>query len=152
MTTTPTRTCSHIKDDGTPCQATAMSGSDRCFFHNPAVADERDAAQRAGGIERSKAAATLPQDVPVVPLETVQDVVALLADTINQVRTGQIDPRISNAVGYLAGIMLKAMEQSDIDKRLAAMEAVVRGQPIRPGSVLDGDGQDDADSPMRALS
>ncbi len=129
-----------------------MSGSDLCFFHNPAVADERDAAQRAGGIERSKAAATLPQDVPDVPLETVQDVVALLADTINQVRTGHIDPRIANAVGYLAGIMLKAMEQRDIDKRLAAMETGVRGQPIRPGSVLNGAGQDDADSPMRVLS
>ncbi len=104
------------------------------------------------GSSGAKTAATRPQDVPDVPLETVQDVVALLADTINQVRKGQIDPRISNAVGYLAAIMLKAMEQSDIDKRLAAMETVVRGQPIRPGSVLDGDGQDDADSPMRALS
>ena len=32
---------------------------------------------------------------------------ALLATTINDVRRGRLDPRIANAVGYLAGVLLR---------------------------------------------
>jgi len=132
-------TCQHMKDDGTPCQANALKDSDFCFFHDPDSADKRQAARRAGGVERSKRAAVLPTDTPDLPLKTSADVVALLAQTINQVRRGDIDPRISNAVGYLAGITLKAMEQSDLEGRLADLENAVQNRPITPGTFFEDD-------------
>lgn len=92
------------------------------------MATARKAAQRAGGIERSRAAAVLPADAPNLPLTTVQDVIALLGETVNQVRRGEIDPRVSNAVGYLAGLMLKALEQGPIEERLALLESVMKAK------------------------
>jgi hypothetical protein len=138
------KTCQHIKDDGTPCQANALKDSDLCFFHDPASEDKRQAARKAGGHERSKKASVLPPDTPNLPLKTSADVVELLAETINQVRRGDIDPRISNAVGYLAGITLKAMEQSDLDKRLEELETAVSNRPATPGVFFEDDDIRDA--------
>jgi len=57
-------------------------------------------------------------------------VVRLLAQTINQVRRGNIDPRISNAIGYIAGTLLKAIEQDQIEKRLAQLESILKTQSL----------------------
>ncbi len=74
------------------------------------------------------------------------DVKGLLSDTIHQVRTGVIDPKVANCVGYLSGILLKAIEVGDIEERLSAMEAVV-GRSPRTGYASDFDrplpGEDD---------
>lgn len=59
------------------------------------------------------------------PLKTVGDVTSLLADTINDLRSGAIDSRLANTVGFLASGMLKAFQQGDIEGRLRAMEAVL---------------------------
>ena len=132
------RQCEQVKSDGQRCRARPMKGSSFCFFHNPEVAQARATARQAGGVERSKPATVLPQDTPDLPLATVQEVATLLGQTINQVRRGQVDPRVSNAVGYLAGIMLKAMEQGEIEKRLLELEAIVKQQPTpwRPSAEL----------------
>ena len=50
----------------------------------------------------------------------------MLSDTINQVRKGQIDPRVANAVGYLSNILIKALEQTEMEKRIEGLEALVR--------------------------
>ncbi|MBU0717195.1 MAG: hypothetical protein ABII12_12140 [Planctomycetota bacterium] len=146
------RRCRHIKADGTRCRAVARGESDSCFFHDSETADQRKAAQRAGGIKRSKAAAVLSPDTPDVPLKTVHDVVRLLGASLNQVRRGEIDPRVSNAVGYLAGILLKAMEQSDVEKRLCGLEATVASQPadVAAGSVFAEDVGTEGDELLRA--
>ena len=64
---------------------------------------------------------------PEHPLKTVQDVTDLLAETINHLRAGRLDPRVANTVGYLATAMLKALQQGDVDGRLRAIEAVLMG-------------------------
>lgn len=120
------RQCKQIKDDGVLCQTHAMIGSDYCFFHDPAKAAEREAARRVGGSVGKTAA--LPPDTPDVQLVSVAHVVAFLGGTINQVRRGQIDPKVANATGYLTATLLRALEQGDIEKRLAELEAVVKGQ------------------------
>jgi hypothetical protein len=48
------------------------------------------------------------------------------------VRRGEIDPRISNAVGYLAGILLKAKERDELEQRLARLESIIAHQPADP--------------------
>jgi hypothetical protein len=118
--------CRAIKPDGTGCQAAILPGSEFCFFHDPARAVERRAAQSFGGSQnRIK---TLAADTPDVKVEDCRDVVRLISETINQVRKGQVDPRIANAVGYLANVLIRAAEQGDMEGRLAEVEALVKGR------------------------
>ena len=63
-------------------------------------------------------------------LASASEVTALLAETINQVRRGEVDPRISNAIGYLAGILLKAKEKDEIEQRLVRLESILSGQRV----------------------
>lgn len=120
--------CRHIKSDRSHCRANARKGSIYCFFHDPDSAVAREAARKNGGKERSRRASVLPASTPDRPLATASDVTALLGETINQVRRGEVDPRISNAIGYLAGILLKAKEKDEIEQRLARLESVLAGQ------------------------
>ena len=59
------------------------------------------------------------------PLRNTHEVVTLLSESINHVRRGQLDPRVANAVGYLSGILLKALEQGRTEERLKHLEAVL---------------------------
>ena len=70
--------------------------------------------------------ATLPADAPEVAIEDSADVVTLLCQTINQVRRGQIDPRVGNTVGYLANIILAATGQRELETRIAELETLVK--------------------------
>jgi len=120
------RTCQAETKAGTTCRAAALPESDFCFFHDPEHEADRREAHSAGG--RQARVRTLPADAPTVKVENGKDVVALVSETINQVRRGQVDPRVANAVGYLANVLLKAVEQGDVERRLAELEAAVRGQ------------------------
>ena len=122
------RPCRARKPDGTGCQAAPLPGSDFCFFHDPGRADERREANAAGG--RQGKMKTLDAAAPDVKVESCQDVVRLIGETINQVRKGQIDPRVANAVGYLANVLIRAVEQGDIEKRLDDLEAVVKTKRV----------------------
>ena len=129
--------CRHVKSDRSRCRANARHGSIYCFFHDPDSAVERENARRNGGRERSRRAAVLPANTPDKALDSASDVTALLAETINQVRRGEIDPRISNAIGYLAGVLLKAKENVEIEQRLAKLESILASQPMNSKSYLD---------------
>jgi hypothetical protein len=48
----------------------------------------------------------------------------LLEETINRVRLGPFDLRAANSIGFLAGILLKALDQR-LEDRLAHLEAVM---------------------------
>jgi len=67
--------------------------------------------------------AVLPEGTPAPALKSVTAVVDLLSDTVHQCRTGTIDVRIANATGYLCSVLLRGLQDSDFDKRLAAIEA-----------------------------
>src|ERR1035441_2639599 len=60
----------------------------------------------------------------VVALRGVGEVSELLEETINRVRQGPFDLRAANAIGVLAGILLKALDQR-LEKRLAHLETVL---------------------------
>jgi hypothetical protein len=136
-TTVGTRQCRHIKSDRSRCRSYALHSSMYCFFHDPNSAVERKNARRNGGKERSRRATVLPANTPDQPLENASDVTVLLAETINQVRRGEIDPRISNAIGYLAGILLKAKEDDEIEQRIARLESILAGYQMNSKSYLD---------------
>ena|SRR5437588_11471949 len=117
------RCCYEVQKDSR-CKANAQTGTDFCFFHDPSLGEERAAARRAGGIARTRKI-VLPANLAVKRLQTVADVAELLGETINQVRRGELDLRVSNAVGYLSGILLSAIEKSSFEERLVALETAV---------------------------
>jgi hypothetical protein len=138
------RFCQAFKPDGGgKCGARPIAGSSYCFFHDPEKSAEREAAQRAGGL-RNKLA-VLPSTAPDAPLLDARDVVRLLAETINQVRRGEVDPKVANAVGYLGGLLMKALHETEIEKRLAALEAAVKQQPVTPEFILEEDEEHSAE-------
>ncbi len=149
--------CQEIKPDGQQCRAHAMTGSDRCFFHDPDTAQEREAARRAGGIERSRPAAVLPPDTPDRPLRNKREVADFLRDMVNKILRGELDPKIGYIVGNLTTLYTKtafeadceesrllsvgtgeerlAFEQWKSEQRRAVLEGILRPRPIEPAAV-----------------
>jgi hypothetical protein len=123
--------CDGVTREGSGCRARPVASSRFCFFHDPDRQAERKAAQRAGG--QKKRTAVLAESIPDAPLKSAEDAVALLADTINQVRRGELDPKVANAVGYLTGLLMKGVRETEIERRLTALEAAVKPQPIVAG-------------------
>lgn len=124
--------CKAFTKEGKACQAQAQIGREYCFIHDPEKVEEVKTAQSRGGtsIKTIDPNQYRPWrgsrgDVTVLRSPRPQDVVNLLADTIDEVKTGQIDPRVANAVGYLAGILVKALEVEAIDDRLTAIENAI---------------------------
>lgn len=123
MPTDTSPRCQYQRNNTSRCKAHAQNGSPFCFFHDPARDSQRAAARKAGGIARTRSV-VLPAHTPIKSLRTAADVGELLGETINQVRRGEIDLRVSNAIGYLSGILLSAIEKSSLEERLATLEAV----------------------------
>jgi hypothetical protein len=128
--------CQKTKVDGSQCEASALTGSRFCYFHDPSKAHERQVAQQAGGIARSRRAAVLPLETPDWQVRKMSDVVELLGETLNQVRRGQLDPKVANSVAYIAGILLKALERGPLEERIASLEEILKKPPSQVGPFL----------------
>src|ERR1022692_1338079 len=126
------------KRDGKRCGANAQPTNGLCVFHDPARAAEGRRARRAGGLTRGRVAVVLPAGTPDHPLGNTTDVSQLLADSINQLRRGQLDPRVANAMGYLTSVLLRSLEQGPVEERLAKIEATLAA------NVYESDGTKDS--------
>ena len=121
----PNSKCQSLRKNGQACGADAQTGKSICIFHDPERSGDAIRARSAGGTARSKPASVVSRDTPEQTLRSVKEVSSLLGESINQVRRGEIDPRIANAVGYLSAILLKALEQGEIEERLSKIEAAL---------------------------
>lgn len=115
--------CAFVKENRDQCQAHPMKDSAFCYTHNPdiSVEDKKDAQVRGGKGNAIK----LSSSLPVLQLTRAQDVVTLLEDTINRVRSGELDIRIGNTIGYLCGHLIKAIEVAEIEQRVLKVEKVI---------------------------
>jgi hypothetical protein len=128
--------CRALKRDGSQCQAAALPTSENCFFHDPNKAAERQDAQASGG--RKNRIKTLGAETPDAKIHDCRDALALISDTINQVRKGQIDPRVANSIGYLATIAIRSFERSDFETRVEKLEQLIKSRDPVPDSTLTG--------------
>jgi hypothetical protein len=55
-------------------------------------------------------------------LKSAHDVRRYLADLINRLEAGQIDPGVAGRAGYLSNILIRVIEGSDFEARLKALE------------------------------
>jgi hypothetical protein len=118
------RRCTGLRRDGGRCRAPRLPGQDRCVFHSddPSMAARRAAGRRQGGLARSTPTKALPESEPDLPLNSAEEVATLLGRACNEVRKGVIDPRVANAVGQLAGTLLRALESSAVEARMTDIE------------------------------
>jgi hypothetical protein len=111
--------CKAQTKSGGPCHAPASEGG-LCFCH--AHPERLAELGRQGGRKNRRWKADGP-DLPQRPLKSIGDVGELLEETINRVRQGPFDLRAANSIGFLAGILLKALDER-FEERLADLEAV----------------------------
>ena len=117
--------CTGKTRTGKKCSCRPITGSDFCFFHDPRRASERKNAQSAGG-RRGRTSAPKRSDWPVeLQLATPEDVRQLVSHLISGLLNREIEPRICNSAGYLAQIVLKAVDQVEVENRLAKLEAIL---------------------------
>lgn len=111
---------------GAPCLAQPVRPSGYCYWHDPAIATERDAARRQGGYNksnRSRAAKTMAL--------TSDDLLLTLSRAILKVEAGTLEPGPANAMASLARAMTSIRETSDLEQRLAELEARVDAPMMR---------------------
>ena len=119
--------CKFLKPDNIRCSANAMVGFEHCFSHNPETQDKKKSAVLKGGLSPKPRKSAEP--LQFVALKSVSDVLLLLEDTINRVRTDPITHQKANCVGYLANIALKALEVGNLEERLSALEEKIKITP-----------------------
>jgi hypothetical protein len=115
--------CTHLKPDGKQCRGYAIGGSSLCYLHDPKVSkEEKREAQSKGGQGN---ALTVQDALPVLEVNTSDDVVSLLADTIGRVRAGELDIKTANCIGVLSGHLLKALELSKVEGKVERVERAI---------------------------
>ena len=57
-----------------------------------------------------------------VKLKSIYDVSRLLSKTINQVLRDEMPGEKAGKIGYLSNILIRALEQSQLEKRIEALE------------------------------
>jgi hypothetical protein len=120
----PINVCKANKLDGSKCRTAALPQSEFCLFHDPSRAKQCKEGRSRGG--RGNRLKTLNSQVPDLRIENSFDIIEISSQTINQVRKGELDPRIANAVGYHLLIVMRAIEQSEVQTRIARLERLLK--------------------------
>jgi hypothetical protein len=129
--------CKHEKRDGKRCGAPALTGQARCAMHTePGRAAELGS--RGGRRRATYGSAELRE---FAAPKTAADLRDLLAESIIEIRAGKLDPRVANALGYLGASYLRALEVSDLENRLDALEGtqLAQARAILQSNPLDSE-------------
>ena len=114
--------CQALTKKGTPCRAAATAGG-LCFFHaNPNKASELG---RIGGRSNRHWTAESP-DVPPLSLESATAIRDAIARLIADLYAGKLHPRVAAGLSPLLNLQLRAIEKTDVERRIADMEAQVQ--------------------------
>jgi hypothetical protein len=109
-------TCTGTTKAGTPCNAPS-GPSGLCFFHE--YPDKAAELGRQGGLKNRCRA---DDDFEMPPLNTAEDVRAMLSKLAADLRARRVEPRVATSLGQLANALLKAIEVADLEARLKRLE------------------------------
>ena len=111
--------CTHIKKNWEKCNAYAMKWSKFCYLHNPDIPDEEKKLAQAkwGKVWKT-------EKLNLVPLiiKDTYDITDLLVDTINKVRSGDMDVKTANCVWILCGYLMKSYEMTKLEDKLDSIK------------------------------
>lgn len=108
--------CKSKNKKGIQCKAYATDNG-YCFWHSKDHKENARQAQIKGGGNRK----TL-YDLEEIVISGISDLPEYLVRVINEVRKGEADVKLGNAQGYLAGHLIKAFYNSELEKRIEAIE------------------------------
>ncbi len=112
--------CIFVKDNGENCGALPMRNSEFCYFHNPEMETERQEAKRNGG-KKKVLVVNDTQNLPI-KLDNSKQVAKFYSKLINDIYAGLLDIRLATGIGYLLNGLLKALELSEVEKRILILE------------------------------
>jgi len=115
--------CKYI-NEGTQeqCNSFVLKESDYCFSHDPRNKKEKQKAVLKGG----KALKKVKMNLPVVSIKTPDDVITILEETINLVRSGELPvSNPANTIGFLCSHLLKAYEMTSISDKLETIDRLI---------------------------
>jgi hypothetical protein len=120
--------CSFTKPDGSRCGGKARRGESLCSFHSAdaGVAERQRQGRSKGGRTSRRKPAVVPGGSPDFVLLSAGDMREMLAKCINWTLKGQLDPKVANAAGYLAGLLTKSIEMDELTRRVEALERAAR--------------------------
>ena len=123
----PRRTCSYVKPDGQRCAAAPLRDTTLCFWHSPDKAEDVAEAQRLGGL-RNKREKTLALAYNFDGIRDVGQVFRILE--IALVDTLSLDNGVARnrTLVAIAQAAAKVHELSDLEERLAALEAAIKSR------------------------
>ena len=64
--------------------------------------------------------------MPVRRLQTTQDLRRYLAGLINRTEAGKIDANLARGLTYMVSILMRAIESSDLEKRIEELERKIK--------------------------
>jgi len=120
--------CKQIKENGEPCKTPARKKDDRCFFHSNKVSEKMKQQARSRGGKVVKILAT--ENLQPIKIEGTIDVTLLLVDVINKTRSGNMDIKVANTIGFLSGHLLRAFQDSTIEQRISKIEELLLSREV----------------------
>ena len=100
-----------------------MKNSRYCWTHSPEISihEKRLGSSRGGKNKFRTETLYLPQII----INATRDLPPLLVDTIQHLRSREIDVRLGTSIGYLSNILLKSYEVADIENRMEKIEKFI---------------------------
>lgn len=94
-----------------------------CYLHNPEIPEEEKQLARVRGGENN--VVLVGEIMEESKVRTNEDIVMLMESVINRVKQGNLDIRVANTIGYLAGVSQKAIKEVEVEDRLKRIEDLV---------------------------
>jgi hypothetical protein len=118
--------CQYLKPDNSNCLANAITDSDFCFSHNPDTKADKEFAVWKGGKAPKPRQGALQMEP--IQIKAIPDLLRLIEDTINRVRTEPMTHQKANCIGYLANIALRTLESGQLADKLDLINSIVVGR------------------------
>lgn len=114
------RGCQGTNRDGSPCSAAAVTGRDYCVWHDPERQQDRDSYRRRGGQNRSREARA--KKLLTKGLQDLGDVRDVLLMALLKVESGDLDPKVANAMANLAGKIRDLTVGVELEEQIAEQQ------------------------------
>ena len=128
MGSTATRICEAVTKRGVSCQNPTMPDRPFCWWHDPALAEQRlEARSRGGRARHGRKQGVGLQDA--MEINNLGDVVTLVTAEINGLReVCEVSISRARAMGYLAGILASIYQASELEARIERLEQARGGR------------------------
>jgi hypothetical protein len=120
-----TTNCKGTTKAGKPCSANALTGSTYCFAHDPTKAADRAKARSKGGRARHGRTDIKPDEHEQIDQLTPENILRVLGIAVNDCLKLERSLNRSRTLATIAATAIKAIEATELEARLAALESLI---------------------------